>query len=219
MKDTTNADLTIKATGYQWKWGYDYLEAKARASASSRRSHAARADRRRQRSRTDGEHYLLEVDKPLVVPVDKKVRIITTANDVIHAWWVPALGVKQDAIPGFVRDTWFRAEQDRRPIAASAPSCAARSTASCRSSCKVVSAGRLHEVGRERRQEMAALADDPNKVWDTGRARRARREGLSRRTAWPATRPTARAHHGAFPRAGRLQGRHGRHAGADCRSC
>ena len=64
-----------------------------------------------QGSAAKGEHYLLEVDNPVVVPVGKRIRVLTTANDVIHAWWVPAFGVKQDAIPGFVRDTWFRAEQ------------------------------------------------------------------------------------------------------------
>lgn len=110
MKDTSAADLTIKATGYQWKWGYDYLQGEGAGIrfisnlATPREQIDGRAEK--------GEHYLLEVDKPLVVPVGKKVRVLTTANDVIHAWWVPAFGVKQDAIPGFIRDTWFRAEQE-----------------------------------------------------------------------------------------------------------
>jgi cytochrome c oxidase subunit 2 len=105
MKDTSSPDITIKATGYQWKWGYDYLQ-----EGISFFSHLATPREQIMGTAPKGEHYLLEVDNPVVVPVGKKIRIITTANDVIHAWWVPALGVKQDAIPGFVRDTWFRAD-------------------------------------------------------------------------------------------------------------
>jgi heme/copper-type cytochrome/quinol oxidase subunit 2 len=110
MKDTTNADITIKATGYQWKWGYDYLKGEGEGIgflSTLDASHRAMSDS----GKPEGDNYLLKVDNPLVVPVDKKIRIITTANDVIHAWMVPAFGVKQDAIPGFVRDTWFRAEK------------------------------------------------------------------------------------------------------------
>jgi cytochrome c oxidase subunit 2 len=110
QKDTSNADLTIKATGYQWKWGYDYLNGEGAGIGF-----LSTLDPE-QRELSDagtpkGDDYLLRVDNPLVVPVDRKVRVITTANDVIHAWMVPAFGVKQDAIPGFVRDTWFRAKQ------------------------------------------------------------------------------------------------------------
>ncbi|HRP95816.1 MAG TPA: cytochrome c oxidase subunit II [Rhodocyclaceae bacterium] len=110
MKDTSEPDLTIKATGYQWKWGYDYLQGEGEGIRylSSLATPRAQIDGREAK----GEHYLLEVDHPLVVPVGKKVRLLTTANDVIHAWWVPALGVKQDAIPGFIRDAWFRAERE-----------------------------------------------------------------------------------------------------------
>ncbi|SAK40599.1 cytochrome c oxidase [Caballeronia hypogeia] len=109
MKDTSNADLTVKVTGYQWKWGYDYV--KGPGEGISFLSTLATP-----RSEVNGQKpistlYLQEVDNPLVVPVDKKIRIITTANDVVHSWYVPAFGVKQDAIPGFVRDTWFKAEK------------------------------------------------------------------------------------------------------------
>ena len=109
MKDTSNPDITIKATGYQWKWGYDYLQEGVSfySTLSTPREQIEDYDRKGTKK---GEHYLIEVDNPVVVPVGKKVRIITTANDVIHAWWVPALGIKQDAIPGFVRDTWFKAD-------------------------------------------------------------------------------------------------------------
>ena len=109
FKDTANPDITIKATGYQWKWGYDYLQEGISFYSMLATPRDQIEDYDRKGTQKD-EHYLLEVDNPVVVPVGKKVRIITTANDVIHAWWVPALGIKQDAIPGFVRDTWFKAD-------------------------------------------------------------------------------------------------------------
>jgi len=107
MKDTSSADITIKATGYQWKWGYDYLQ-----EGIGFYSNLSTPREQIENRAPKGEHYLIEVDNPVVVPVGKKIRIITTANDVIHAWWVPALGIKQDSIPGFVRDTWFRADKE-----------------------------------------------------------------------------------------------------------
>jgi cytochrome c oxidase subunit 2 len=110
QKNTADADITIKATGYQWKWGYDYLKGEGEGIAFM----SALSTPRDQilGIAPKGEHYLSEVDNPMVVPVGKKIRIVTTANDVIHAWMVPAFGVKQDAIPGFVRDTWFKAEKE-----------------------------------------------------------------------------------------------------------
>lgn len=109
MKDTTGADLTIKVTGYQWNWAYEYLDGPASGVSffSNLSTPQAQINNREPKSNT----YLMEVDKPLVVPVDKKVRVIITAADVIHAWMVPDFGVKQDAIPGFLRDAWFRAEK------------------------------------------------------------------------------------------------------------
>jgi cytochrome c oxidase subunit 2 len=114
MKDTTNSDLTIKATGSQWKWGYDYLKGEGEgisflSNMSTPRSEIGNPETGEAAHPTSAE-YLLEVDNPVVVPVNKKVRIIVTANDVIHAWAVPQFGVKQDAVPGFVRDTWFKAD-------------------------------------------------------------------------------------------------------------
>jgi cytochrome c oxidase subunit 2 len=113
MKDTTNSELTVKVTGYQWKWGYDYLKGQGEGIGfvSTLTTPRDQIDGGNHAARLANPTYLIEVDNPLVVPVDTKVRIITTANDVIHAWMVPAFGVKQDAIPGFVRDTWFRAEK------------------------------------------------------------------------------------------------------------
>lgn len=105
MKDTANPDMTVKVTGYQWKWGYEYLndDISFYSNLSTPREQIAGTAEK-------GEHYLLEVDEPMVVPVGKRVRVLITANDVLHSWWVPALGVKQDAIPGFIRDGWFTAD-------------------------------------------------------------------------------------------------------------
>ena len=107
MKDTSSPDMTIKATGYQWKWGYDYLQ-EGISFYSSLSTPRDQIDGGNDAARKNNPNYLLEVDNAVVVPIGKRVRIIITANDVIHAWWVPALGVKQDAIPGFVRDSWFK---------------------------------------------------------------------------------------------------------------
>ncbi len=112
QKATSNADLTIKATGHQWRWGYDYI--KGDGEGISYISSLDNEHRVLSNSGAKGavpDDYLLKVDHPLVVPVGKKVRIITTSSDVIHAFAVPSFGIKQDAIPGFVRDTHFRAER------------------------------------------------------------------------------------------------------------
>src|SRR5439155_9225505 len=100
MKDTSAADLTVKATGIQWKWGYDYLNGEGAGIGFLSTLDLAQREMS-DAGRPQGDDYLLRVDNPLIVPVDKKVRIITTANDVIHAWGVQSLGVKQDAITGF----------------------------------------------------------------------------------------------------------------------
>jgi cytochrome c oxidase subunit 2 len=111
IEDTTNSDMTIKVTGYQWKWQYEYLDQNVSFfSTLARESDAAR----QLNSGVDPytvENYLLDVDNPLVVPVGKKVRVLLTSKDVIHAWWVPSFGMKKDAIPGFVNELWFRADE------------------------------------------------------------------------------------------------------------
>ena len=109
MKDTSSPDITVKVTGYQWQWGYDYLVGEG--SGISFISKTTTPIAQIYNKEPKGEHYLLEVDNPLVVPVGKKVRLLITANDVLHAWWVPAFAVKQDAIPGFIRDAWFTADK------------------------------------------------------------------------------------------------------------
>jgi cytochrome c oxidase subunit 2 len=106
MADARDAELTIKVTGYQWRWQYDYLNEDV--SFFSTLS-TPQAQIRNQAEK--GEHYLLEVDNPMVVPVGKKIRILTTAADVIHSWWVPDLGWKKDAIPGFISENWTLIEK------------------------------------------------------------------------------------------------------------
>jgi cytochrome c oxidase subunit 2 len=108
MKDTSEPDITIKATGYQWMWGYDYLQGEGEGISFYSKLSTPKAQIEGKEAK--GENYLLEVDNNVVVPVGKKIRVILTANDVLHAWWVPAFGSKQDAIPGFIRDTWFTAD-------------------------------------------------------------------------------------------------------------
>jgi cytochrome c oxidase subunit 2 len=110
--DTRNAQISIKVTGYQWRWGYEYLDTGVQFySTLDRASNAAR----RLDSGIDPrsvENYLLSVDKPLVVPVNTKVRLLVTGADVIHAWWVPALAIKQDAVPGYINEVWFQADAE-----------------------------------------------------------------------------------------------------------
>jgi cytochrome c oxidase subunit 2 len=164
MKDTTNADLTVKATGYQWKWGYDYLKGEGEGInflSTLDASHRAMSDSGKP---PQIDNYLLKVDNPLVVPVGKKVRIITTANDVIHAWMVPSLGVKQDAIPGFVRDTWFRAEQTGDFYGQCAELCG-KEHAYMPIHVKVVSQADYTAWVDGEKKKLAAKADDPNKEW------------------------------------------------------
>jgi cytochrome c oxidase subunit II len=162
MKDTSNSDLTIKVTGYQWKWGYDYLrgEGEGISFLSQLSTPVAQIEGREPRTNT----YLIEVDNPLVVPVNKKVRVITTANDVIHAWWVPAFAVKQDAIPGFARDTWFRAEKIGTFRGQCAELCG-KDHAFMPIVVQVVSAEDYSKWVSSKKQQMAAAADDPNKQW------------------------------------------------------
>lgn len=106
MYDNSESELDIQITGYQWKWRYQYLaeDVDFFSSLSTPRDQINNAA-------TKGEHYLLEVDNPLVIPAGKKVRFLLTANDVIHSWWVPDLAVKKDAIPGFINEAWTRVEQ------------------------------------------------------------------------------------------------------------
>ena len=163
QKDTSNADLTVKVTGYQWKWGYDYLKGEGEGIQFLSTLDA----QHRQRSDSgvpSGDDYLLKVDNPLVVPVDRKVRIVTTANDVIHSWMVPSLGIKQDAIPGFVRDAWFRADKVGDYYGQCVELCG-KEHAYMPIHVKVLSQEDYARWVAERHKAMAAAADDPSKVW------------------------------------------------------
>jgi cytochrome c oxidase subunit 2 len=164
-KDTSNADLTIKATGYQWKWGYDYIKGEGEGIGFvSTLDNEHREMSNNGAKGVDIDNYLLKVDNPLVVPVDKKVRIITTANDVIHAFAVPAFGIKQDAIPGFVRDTWFRAERTGDFYGQCQELCG-KEHAYMPIHVKVVSAPEYAIWVQDQQKKMAAKLDDPSKVW------------------------------------------------------
>ena len=159
MKDTSGADVTIKATGYQWKWGYDYLQ-----EGISFYSNLSTPREQIENKAPKGEHYLIEVDNPVVVPVGKKVRIITTANDVIHAWWVPALGIKQDAIPGFVRDTWFKADSPGTYRGQCAELCG-KDHGFMPIVVEVVAPEKYATWVADQKQKMAATAVDPARQW------------------------------------------------------
>ncbi len=162
LRDTSNPDITIKVTGYQWKWGYDYL--KGEGEGISFLSALATPRDQIQGSAAKGENYLLEVDNALVVPVGKKVRILTTANDVIHSWWVPSFGIKQDAIPGYVRDTWFRADRTGTFRGQCAELCG-KDHGFMPVVVEVLSADKYTAWVSDQKKKMAAQADDPNKVW------------------------------------------------------
>jgi cytochrome c oxidase subunit 2 len=113
IEDMRNTELTVKVTGYQWRWQYEYLDEGISFFSTLDRQHD---EARQLGSGIDPNtvpDYLLNVDKPLVVPVDTKVRILLTAQDVIHAWWMPDFGMKKDAIPGFVNELWFKVDADK----------------------------------------------------------------------------------------------------------
>ncbi len=163
MKDTSSADLTIKATGIQWKWGYDYLKGEGEGIgfiSTLDSTQRAMSDA----GKPSGDDYLLKVDNPLVVPVDKKVRIILTASDVIHAFMVPSFGIKQDAIPGFVRDTWFRATKTGDFYGQCAELCG-KEHAYMPIHVKVLSQADYSAWVDAQKKKMAAAADDPAKTW------------------------------------------------------
>ena len=162
MKDTTNADITIKTTGYQWKWGYDYLKGEGEGISFLSTLSTSRESINNLAPKSNT--YLMEVDNEMVVPVNKKIRMITTANDVIHAWSVQAFGVKQDAIPGFVRDTWFKAEKIGTYRGQCSELCGAQH-AFMPIVVRVVSDEDYTKWVAEKKKEMAALADDPSKIY------------------------------------------------------
>jgi cytochrome c oxidase subunit 2 len=158
-KDTSAPELTIKITGYQWKWGYDYLQ-DGFGFYSNLATPLAQIENREPK----GPNYLLEVDRPMVVPIDTKVRVIITANDVLHSWWVPSLGVKQDAIPGFVRDAWFRAEKIGIYRGQCAELCG-KEHGFMPTVVEVKSKEDYATWVNQQKQQATAAMEDPNKVW------------------------------------------------------
>ncbi len=163
QKDTSNPYMTVKATGYQWKWGYDYLtgEGEGIGFLSNLSTKPEQISNQEPKNVT----YLMEVDNPLVVPVNKKIRVVVTAADVIHSWGVPNFGVKQDAIPGFLRDTWFRAERVGTFRGQCYELCG-KDHAFMPIVVEVKSQEDYTAWVEEKRKEMLAKAEDPNKVWE-----------------------------------------------------
>jgi len=166
-KDTSNADLTIKATGHQWKWGYDYIKGEGEGIgfiSTLDSSHRELSNSGLPKGTVIPDDYLFKVDNPMVVPVGKKIRIITTATDVIHAFAVPSFGIKQDAIPGFVRDTWFRTDKIGDYHGQCQELCG-KEHAYMPIHIKVVSAVDYTAWVDVEQKKAAAKLDDPSKVW------------------------------------------------------
>lgn len=162
MKDTSNPDMTIKVTGYQWKWGYEYIDGPA--SGVKILSTLATPREQIEGKAPKSNLYLMEVDHPLVVPVDKKIRVAITAADVIHAWMVPDFGIKQDAVPGFLRDAWFRAEKIGTYHGQCAELCG-KDHAFMPIVVKVVSQEDYTKWAAEQKKALLGAADDPDKQW------------------------------------------------------
>ena len=163
LRDASNPDLTVKVTGYQWKWGYDYIKGEGEGVAFL--ANLSTPHQQIYGSETKGEHYLRETDRHMVVPVGKKVRVLATAADVIHSWYVPELGVKQDAVPGFVRDAWFRAEKEGVYRGQCAELCG-KDHGFMPIVVEVVSAEKYSAWVADTKKAMAAAADDPDKKWE-----------------------------------------------------
>jgi cytochrome c oxidase subunit 2 len=195
MKDTSNADVTIKATGYQWKWGYDYMSGEGEGIAFL--SNLATPRDQIENRAPKGDNYLIEVDNPVVVPVDRKIRVVTTSNDVIHAWMIPAFGVKQDAIPGFVRDIWFRAEKIGEYRGQCAELCG-KDHAFMPIVVKVVSQEDYTKWVDEQKKLLAAAADDPTKTW-TGDELKTRGEKVYASNCVTCHQATGKGVPGTFP--------------------
>jgi cytochrome c oxidase subunit 2 len=162
QKDTSAPDITLKVTGYQWKWGYDYINGEGEG-ISFVSMLATPRDQIENRARK-GEHYLLEVDNEVVLPVNKKIRIIVTGADVIHSWWIPAFGAKQDAIPGFLRDLWFKVDRPGVYRGQCVELCG-KEHGFMPIVVRAVQPEQYTQWVGEKKKAMAASADDPAKVW------------------------------------------------------
>ncbi|QKJ66100.1 cytochrome c oxidase subunit II [Deefgea piscis] len=163
QKNTHDADFTIKATGHQWYWAYDYLD-HGFGFKSKLATPRGQIENYQSQGEAKNPQYLLEVDQPLVVPVGKKIRILTTSNDVIHSWGVPAFGVKQDAIPGFIRDTWFKADKIGTYRGQCVELCG-KDHGFMPIVVNVVSQADFDRWLAQQQARAKAARDDPNKVW------------------------------------------------------
>ena len=169
MKDSSNADITIKATGYQWKWGYDYMKGEGEgisfiSSLSTPREQMDGETDAAKQARAANVNYMLEVDNEVVVPVNKKIRVVLTAADVIHAWMIPSFGVKQDAVPGFIRDAHFKAEKIGTYRGQCAELCG-KEHGFMPIVVRVVSDADYTKWVDGEKKRMLAKQDDPNKQW------------------------------------------------------
>src|SRR3954465_9528468 len=195
QKDTSSPDLTIKVTGIQWKWGYDYVKGEGEGIgfvstlATPRDQIEGRAPK--------GEHYLLAVDNELVGPVGKKIRILTTAADVVHSWWVPAFGAKQDAIPGFIRDLWFRPEQPGIYRSQCVELCG-KEHGFMPIVVEVKSQEDYSKWVGDKKKALVASADDPNKKWGLDELK-ARGEKVYAANCVACHQPTGKGAPPAFP--------------------
>ncbi len=160
IKDTSSQDITIKVTGRPWNWRYDYLKGEGEGIAFP--SGLSTPRDRIAGNAAKGENDILEMDNHLVVPVNRKIRVLATAADVIHAWTVPAFGVRQDTDPGFVRDTWFKAEKEGIFRGRCAELCG-KDNAIMPIVVEVLSADRYSAWVGEQKKKMTAAADDPDK--------------------------------------------------------
>ena len=195
VRDTSQPDITIKATGYQWKWGYDYLKGEGEGIRFV--SNLATPQDQILGKAPKGEHYLLETDAHLVVPVGKKLRILSTAADVSHAWYVPALAVKQDAIPGFIRDAAFRADREGIFRGQCAELCG-KDHGFMPIVVEVVSQEKYSAWVGEQKKKLAAAAEDPNKKWDLAELR-ARGEKVYAANCVACHQANGKGVQGAFP--------------------
>jgi cytochrome c oxidase subunit II len=165
MEDTRNPDLTIKVTGFQWKWRYDYMGGKDYPDSKFGFFSVLSTPRDQIENKAPkDEHYLREVDRPLVIPVGKKIRFLATGNDVIHSWWVPAFGIKSDAIPGFINESWAKVDKPGIYRGQCAELCGKD-----HGFMPIVVEAKSEEDYKSwvQEQKAAALAaaEDPNKVW------------------------------------------------------
>jgi cytochrome c oxidase subunit 2 len=195
QKDTSAPELTIKATGIQWKWAYEYIKGEGEG-INLIATLATPRDQIENRV-PKGEHYLLEVDNELIVPVGKKVRILTTAADVVHAWWVPALGLKQDAIPGFIRDTWFKASKTGTFRGQCAELCG-KEHGFMPIVVKVVTQDEYTKWVGDKMKLIAAAADDPNKQYSLDELKK-RGEQVYGKICSACHQPTGKGAPPAFP--------------------